>query len=168
VELQKDGGWTTVWDDQQKTPYMYKGNQWVGFDNPRSIGVKVEYAKSLNLGGVMIWSIETDDFKGIGGTKFPILKAIRQALGGISNENSDPEPEPVPEPDQSDSSQDAGTNTGNPCNKVGYVRDPVVCSKFYYCLSHNGGFVPIEENCNFGLVFDDVNIRCDYPELVNC
>jgi chitinase len=30
-----------VWDDQQKTPYMYKGNQWVGFDNPRSIGVKV-------------------------------------------------------------------------------------------------------------------------------
>jgi hypothetical protein len=29
----------------------------------------------------MIWSIETDDFKGIGGTKFPILKAIRQALG---------------------------------------------------------------------------------------
>ncbi|CAH1365834.1 unnamed protein product [Tenebrio molitor] len=170
VELQKEGGWTTVWDDQQKTPYMYKGNQWVGFDNPRSIGVKVEYAKSLNLGGVMIWSIETDDFKGIGGTKFPILKAISQALGGISNENSDPEPapEPVPEPDQSDSSQDAATNTGNPCNKVGYVRDPVVCSKFYYCLSHNGGFVPIEENCNFGLVFDDVNIRCDYPELVNC
>jgi hypothetical protein len=29
----------------------------------------------------MIWSIETDDFKGIGGTKFPILKAISQALG---------------------------------------------------------------------------------------
>lgn len=77
--LQKSG-WTTVYDDEQETPYAYSGYQWVGFDDPRSIAVKVEYAQKLNLGAVMIWSIETDDFRGDCGVKYPLLKAINQAL----------------------------------------------------------------------------------------
>nr|AYI49821.1 chitinase [Microdera punctipennis] len=91
VELQNEGGWTEVWDDVQKVPHMYKGNQWIGYDNPMSITLKVEYAKSLNLGGAMIWSFETDDFKGLSGTKYPILKTINAALKG-----SIPPPEPQP------------------------------------------------------------------------
>lgn len=29
----------------------------------------------------MIWSIETDDFRGVSGTTYPILKAIQETLG---------------------------------------------------------------------------------------
>lgn len=40
---------------------------------------QVNYAISKKLGGVMVWSIETEDFKGIGGTTNPLLRAIKSA-----------------------------------------------------------------------------------------
>jgi len=109
----KKGGWTVVWDDQQKVPYAYTASgQWVGYDNPKSIGIKVEFAKSLNLGAVMIWSIETEDFKGICGPKYPLLNAINTALG-TSNEILDPEepqePEQPEEPQQPEEPEDPQT-----------------------------------------------------------
>ncbi|NP_001073567.1 chitinase 4 precursor [Tribolium castaneum] len=173
VELQKEGGWKVVWDDTQKNTHMYKGDQWVAFDSPKAISNKVEYAKSLNLGGVMIWSIETDDFRGVSGTKYPILKAIHQTLGGSSNEIVEPVPQPVEEVTQKPSSTKAPAPpsrdlTTTLCTKAGYVRDPDDCSIFYYCLAYNGGFVPLEQRCNAGLVFDEEKLWCDYPEVVKC
>lgn len=32
---------TLVWDNEQQVPFAYRGNQWVGFDDERSISVKV-------------------------------------------------------------------------------------------------------------------------------
>lgn len=46
-ELQLEGGWTTVWDAEQKVPYMYKDDQWVGYDNARSIAIKVRWRKNI-------------------------------------------------------------------------------------------------------------------------
>ncbi|CAH1954839.1 unnamed protein product [Acanthoscelides obtectus] len=80
VKLQKQGGWTYVWDDKQKVPHAYKGDQWVGYDDPRSLEGKVKYAKTKNLGGIMIWNIATDDFHGVSGRKFPLLTAINKAI----------------------------------------------------------------------------------------
>lgn len=34
-------GWTRVWNDEQKVPYAYKGDQWVGYDDLESIQIKV-------------------------------------------------------------------------------------------------------------------------------
>lgn len=48
MEEQLKGGWTVVWDDEQKVPYMYKGNQWVGYDNPESLKLKVVIYLDLN------------------------------------------------------------------------------------------------------------------------
>ncbi|XP_022901759.2 acidic mammalian chitinase-like [Onthophagus taurus] len=73
-------GWTEVWDDQQKVPYAFKGNQWVGYDNPKSIAIKVDYAKSRGLGGIMVWALDTDDFRGKCGDVNPILNQIKNSL----------------------------------------------------------------------------------------
>lgn len=54
------------------------------------------------------------------------------------------------------------------CTKAGYVRDPVDCASFYYCLPNNGGFAALKQTCSAGLVFDDVAVVCNYPELVTC
>uniref|UniRef100_A0A7M4EW67 Acidic mammalian chitinase-like n=1 Tax=Crocodylus porosus TaxID=8502 RepID=A0A7M4EW67_CROPO len=36
-------GATTVWNAPQEVPYAYKGNQWIGYDNPKSFAIKVNH-----------------------------------------------------------------------------------------------------------------------------
>ena len=43
---------------------MVDGVKWISFDNERSVKLKAKLALDLNLAGVMVWSIETDDFNG--------------------------------------------------------------------------------------------------------
>ncbi|CAL1277038.1 unnamed protein product [Larinioides sclopetarius] len=40
-EICRDMGWTEVFDESIQAPYAYNGNQWVGYDNVKSIGIKV-------------------------------------------------------------------------------------------------------------------------------
>lgn len=40
-ELQNVGGWTVVWEESQKVPYMYKDDIWVSYDDVRSVKAKV-------------------------------------------------------------------------------------------------------------------------------
>ena len=67
-------GWTDVIDDCYKAPYMYNGPYWIGYDNEESIKIKVQYANFLEIAGVMIWSIDTDNWRGDWGQKrYPLL-----------------------------------------------------------------------------------------------
>ncbi|XP_045460333.1 chitinase-3-like protein 1 [Harmonia axyridis] len=121
-ELQQQGGWTVNWDDNTKTPYAYKGDQWIGYDNSESIRFKVQYAKDLNLGGIMIWSLETADFNGICGESYPILTSIKKTI----NENDTtttalPEPTPCrtencdePKPNNKDDSKESKDSESSP------------------------------------------------------
>ncbi|KAJ8966356.1 hypothetical protein NQ317_006815 [Molorchus minor] len=88
-ELQLAGGWTTVWDDEQKVPYTYKGNQWVGYDNAESIAKKAKYAQSLNLGGVMIWSYGNRGLQWNLWNQISLLTAIQNVLGSTTNSSVD-------------------------------------------------------------------------------
>lgn len=36
-ELKAEGGWTLVWDGEQRVPYAFKGAQWISYDNPRRV-----------------------------------------------------------------------------------------------------------------------------------
>ncbi|KAI9248855.1 glycoside hydrolase superfamily [Phascolomyces articulosus] len=54
-------GWETSWDTASQTPFAYKGNRVLSFDDPHSLREKVKYAKANGLGGVMLWSLEMDD-----------------------------------------------------------------------------------------------------------
>ncbi|KAK2580185.1 hypothetical protein KPH14_012451 [Odynerus spinipes] len=78
----QSGEWTVVFDEDQRTPYAYKGNQWVGYDDIKSLTEKAEYIKAKKLGGAMLWSIETDDFQGACGEKYPLLKTLNHVLRG--------------------------------------------------------------------------------------
>lgn len=75
--------WTKVWDKDYQAPYAYNDRLWVGFDDLESISIKAQYARSMGLGGVMMWSIETDDFTGnCHGEKFPLLNRIKRVMNG--------------------------------------------------------------------------------------
>nr|CAH7717807.1 unnamed protein product [Callosobruchus chinensis] len=72
--------WTYEWYDEMKVPFRYKDDQLVGYDDVRSMKEKVLYANSKKLGGIMIWSLDTDDFRGLCGEAYPLLKTIHENL----------------------------------------------------------------------------------------
>lgn len=73
-------GWTRVWDNQQKNPYKYHGNQWVGYDDKDSIRIKAAWIKNNGFFGVMIWAINQDDMTGKCGQKQILLHQINYAI----------------------------------------------------------------------------------------
>ena len=75
--LRSGGGY--VWDREMSAPYMVAGDQWVGFDDERSVRIKTDFIKELDLAGAMIWSVDMDDFTatGCGGGPYPLITAVR-------------------------------------------------------------------------------------------
>lgn len=64
-------------------PYAYKDNQWVGYDDEAIARKKSEYVIKNGLGGIMFWSIDNDDFRGVcHGRPYPIIEAAKEALIG--------------------------------------------------------------------------------------
>ncbi|KAL1420883.1 hypothetical protein MTO96_004261 [Rhipicephalus appendiculatus] len=81
AQLKASKDWKITRDLRVVAPVAVKGNLWIGYDDAQSLTAKVLFARSLGLAGAMVWSIETDDFSGTcGGTKNPLLRAIKDAL----------------------------------------------------------------------------------------
>jgi len=73
--------WTREWDDYSAAPFAYNGIKWVGYDDEDSIGKKVQFAMGKGMAGIMVWSVDTDDFLGkCTGQRFPLLSAINEYL----------------------------------------------------------------------------------------
>lgn len=80
-DMIKTGG-TTHWIKEQEVPYVVKGDQWVGYDDKKSLTIKTNWVKSNGYGGIAVWALPLDDFVGMcGGEKYPLLKTIVRTLG---------------------------------------------------------------------------------------
>lgn len=103
----KNGG-VRHWIPEMEVPYLVKGNQWVSYDDQESLKRKVnlfpirnsyslrladyianflvclnqvDFVKSKGIGGIMVWTLDLDDFTGsCGDGKYPLLRAINQEL----------------------------------------------------------------------------------------
>lgn len=70
-----------------KVPYAIDGDQWIGFDDERSIRNKMQWIKDNGFAGAMVWTVDMDDFTGTmcgGNVKYPLIGAMREELRGIS------------------------------------------------------------------------------------
>jgi len=82
--------WEVTIDGCYKAPYAVNGPYWIGYDDVDSIRLKAQFANYMELAGVMIWSIETDDFRGdYHDHNYPLIREVDRVLA--SGESLDPE-----------------------------------------------------------------------------
>ncbi|KAL1512590.1 hypothetical protein ABEB36_002158 [Hypothenemus hampei] len=72
--------WERIWDSEQMNPYKLNGDQWLGYDDVESIGLKAQWIKTNGFFGVMIWAIDQDDINGLCGEKQVLLKEINKQI----------------------------------------------------------------------------------------
>nr|AAX69085.1 teratocyte released chitinase [Toxoneuron nigriceps] len=174
--------WNVIYDEERCAPYAYKDQQWVGFDNIKSIREKAQLAKKMDLGGAMIWSVETDDFHGDCGEKYPLLKTLNAVLRGgkevsntediiglaegSSNNNDDSTASDSTLVNQSDAPASPviqPTPTGK-CSGVGNMAIEGSCD-FSMCSSDGqGGFNEHVVQCAEGLCFNPNLGICDWKK----
>ncbi|ORZ11138.1 glycosyl hydrolases family 18-domain-containing protein [Absidia repens] len=55
--------WIRQWDNVTQTPWLFnpKSKTFISYDDPKSIGIKTDYALDKNLGGLMVWSVDEDN-----------------------------------------------------------------------------------------------------------
>lgn len=84
---EEDSEWTVVQPNSDALgPYAYSGNQWVGYDDEDIVRKKSKFVVDHNLGGIMFWSIDNDDFRGLcNGKAYPLIEAAKEAyMDGLS------------------------------------------------------------------------------------
>ncbi|XP_065579522.1 chitotriosidase-1-like isoform X2 [Artemia franciscana] len=77
--LQNNG--TRVWEPDARVPYSYRDNQWISYEDEESLREKVAWIRVGELGGVMVYDLNCDDFNFIcGNSTFPLINTIRDEL----------------------------------------------------------------------------------------
>lgn len=63
--LRQTKGWEELWHAEAKVPWLYNASQGTAivFDNARSLRAKAEFVRDNHLGGMMLWSLSSDDEK---------------------------------------------------------------------------------------------------------
>lgn len=74
-------GYKRYWDDKAKVPYLYNGNSFITYDDAESIKVKLDFAESKGLGGVMYWEFSGDK-------NFTLQNVITDYYGSFGNSSS--------------------------------------------------------------------------------
>ncbi|ENN70443.1 hypothetical protein YQE_12947, partial [Dendroctonus ponderosae] len=138
-------------EDEDGSPYIVNGDQWVGYDNEKSIKRKIAYVKKQNLGGVFAWAADLDDFKGLCGSKFPLLNSINKQLRGKAP--------PSLQTDQQSPIKPFGT-----CESEGYYSDPKNCAGYYVCK--NG--LSYHLSCGNDRMFDSATGKCSKLQAGKC
>ncbi|XP_038676608.1 acidic mammalian chitinase-like [Scyliorhinus canicula] len=69
--------------EDQKVPYAFKGNEWVGYDDRESFKTKAQWLKDNNFGGATLWTLDLDDYSGTHCNEgvYPLANALKTALG---------------------------------------------------------------------------------------
>ena len=88
-----NAGWSRLWDDYSKVPYLLNSDasKLITYDDSISVAIKTEKAIQEDLSGVMIWAIGQD----INNGRQPLLEAIWNSMQAVSVINNTPSPEPM-------------------------------------------------------------------------
>nr|BDV12031.1 endochitinase-like protein [Haemaphysalis longicornis] len=176
------GTWTKKFDDVGKCPYAYYDNQWIGYEDPESLSIKMDYIMGQGFGGAMIWAIDMDDFQGVCGRKNALVNVIYEKLADYDV----PQPEPStalpgttfddglwkpPSPTTSVTTEPTTTPASvtksypRDCDSpnISFIPHENDCTKYYWCVYGT----PMVMFCEGGTVWNQDNGNCDWAENVD-
>ncbi|KAK2150730.1 hypothetical protein LSH36_393g02038 [Paralvinella palmiformis] len=160
---------TRVWRDDYKVPYVYNGDQWVGYDDIQSMTEKANWIVNSNYGGFMVWSLDLDDFRssqseGCNEGDYPLIGKMKEILtaGDPSTTTSSTTttttaaPGPTTAPPPTTTPPDfSGECTDMP---DGNYEHPSDCTMYIMC----SGGTAFEQTCPGGTYYDGVADSCVY------
>ncbi|KAJ1931465.1 hypothetical protein EC988_009779, partial [Linderina pennispora] len=78
--------WVRQWDSTSQTPWLFNPStkQFISYDDPESIAIKMKYASSKGLAGAMVWSVNMDTPGG------ELMSAIRSFGSGATRRDAVP------------------------------------------------------------------------------
>lgn len=80
--LLKDHGWETLNVTDLGNPVAIRQEDVVSFENTDSMRQKVAIALNHSLGGIMLWDVTSDDYRGVCGKVNPLTKVASATLTG--------------------------------------------------------------------------------------
>ena len=93
--LREEKGWQTEWDEEKRTPYMWREDRWISYEDRRSVQEKVNYANNEGMAGVAIEDLSRDDVLGEcyntgypvklyhpTNISYPLLRTMHDSQGG--------------------------------------------------------------------------------------
>ncbi|XP_076332047.1 uncharacterized protein LOC143237081 [Tachypleus tridentatus] len=182
-QFKNAGNWSVLRETDQTAPYTYNGETWVGFDDEISARLKAKYVLLRKLGGVIMWPINDDDYKGVcGNDDFPLVRSVRKVFTDTvktEHPKSVDEFEAYLEGAESrivnvvDRYGYVGRVESNSetfekmlCTRQGYYRHPDDCTRFYRCVKfdqYSDDYTIFQYDCPNGLVFDERYEVCNWP-----
>ncbi|KAK0046289.1 chitotriosidase-1, partial [Biomphalaria pfeifferi] len=107
----------------QQVPYLTFNLLWAGYDDVASLRNKVQFIKRNGYGGTMIWSLDSDDFRGssCGAGTFPLTRAVAEECD-VSDDTTTFKPQdstetaPSAEPTSATTAGSTDATTNEPTN----------------------------------------------------
>ncbi|CAF0929420.1 unnamed protein product [Brachionus calyciflorus] len=149
--------WESGWDDEHKVAFLYRRDQFVGYENEESLKEKVEYVKKKHLGGIMFWSMDMDDFSGsfCKRGKYPMIKTVRDFYMPHLNQ--------IVKLKKNERINECYNGDGF------YVNLKDQCNSYYVCeYSETSSFKIRKYSCPKGTLFDKNLIACNFKQFVKC
>ncbi|TOF90180.1 hypothetical protein CGJ15_24540 [Vibrio parahaemolyticus] len=182
-----DPAWEDRYDDIGLVPYTTKDDQWVGYEDPDSLKIKMDYIKDMHLLGAMTWAIDQDDYLGwCNRGKNPMMTVIYEGMKDYivpvsptttptttspwwtppttTTTTRDPSAPTTIPTTTTTRDPNAPTTTMGPidCSVQDYWPHPD-CDKYYWCFDG----VPHLEECPEGTYWSQANKICDWPQNVD-
>jgi len=172
-------GWANRYDTIGHVPFTHKENQWIGYEDVNSVGIKMNYIREKGYLGGMVWAIDMDDFSGL--CDFgpnPLLNAMKDGLSGyIVPPSPVPTTPPAPtwwNPDPVSTTAYTGppttTTTKKPvppgeydCTGAQKFWPHEDCDKYIQCT----GVEPVVNTCGSPLLWNQSILSCDWPDNVD-
>nr|AWU67166.1 putative chitinase [Crangon crangon] len=166
--MMNDSAWIQSYDNEGLVPYTYKDDQWVGYEDPDSLDIKMSYIKSMGFLGSMTWAIDQDDFQGwCKQGKNPMMTTIYESLKDYIV------PDLIPttlSTTVSPTTTIPGSTTTRdpfePTTTIGPVDCSLAefwpheyCNKYWWCYFG----IPHLKTCPDGLYWNQLIKACDWP-----